>query len=71
MTGTHVTVGTVFGATLAATLAKYGIKVDKVEAAVAGAALAGVLTGLAHIVATQGLWPAVKRIFVGPKPPVA
>lgn len=72
MNSTHVTVGSVIGGVGAYFLAKYGVNVSAQDAAFAGAALAGIGSGLAKVVATQGLWPAVRRIFVGPPktPPV-
>jgi hypothetical protein len=71
VTGAHVagaTLGATLGAVLASVLNKYGFNVDEATAALIGSFLLAAGVGLGHIVSTEGLWPAFKRVFAGPPP---
>lgn len=64
--------GALLGAILAPLLAKYGVHVTDTTASLIGVAAASLGVGLGHVVSSQGIWPAIKRVFVGPeKPPKA
>lgn len=59
--------GALLGAILAPLLAKYGVHVTDTTASLIGVAAASLGVGLGHVISSQGLWPAVKRVFVGPE----
>lgn len=72
MNGAHVTggaIGAAVGAVLAPLLAKYGVHVTDSTASLIGVAAVSLGVGLGHVVSQQGLWPAIKRVFVGPQKP--
>lgn len=72
MNGAHVAggaFGTLLGAILSPLLAKYGVHVTDSTASLIGVAAVALGVGFGHVVATQGIWPAVKRVFVGPQKP--
>lgn len=72
MNGAHVAggaLGTLLGAILSPLLAKYGVHVTDSTASLIGVAAVSFGVGLGHIVSHQGIWPAVKRVFVGPQKP--
>jgi hypothetical protein len=62
--------GTLLAAILSPLLAKYGVHVTDSTASLIGVAAVAFGVGLGHVVSHQGIWPAVKRIFVGPQPEV-
>lgn len=59
--------GALLGAILAPLLAKYGVHVTDTTASLIGVAAASLGVGLGHVVSKQGIWPAIKRAFVGPQ----
>jgi hypothetical protein len=61
--------GTLLAAILSPLLAKYGVHVTDSTASLIGVAAVAFGVGLGHVVSHQGIWPAVKRIFVGPQKP--
>lgn len=70
MNGARVTggaVGAAVGAVLAPLLAKYGVHVTDSTASLIGVAAVSLGVGLGHVVSQQGIWPALKRAFVGPQ----
>lgn len=71
MNASHVTgagIGAVLGAILAAALDKYtGLTISTAEAALIGAAVAGLGVGVAHAVWNVGLGPIFRRIIHGPQ----
>lgn len=70
MDGAHVTggaFGAAVGAVLAPLLARYGVDVTDSTASLIGVAAASLGVGLGHVVSKQGIWPAIKRAFVGPQ----
>ena len=72
MNGAHVTggaVGAAFGAVLAPLLARYGVHVTDTTASLIGVAACSLGVGLGHVISKQGIWPAIKRVFVGPERP--
>lgn len=72
MNGAHVTggaIGAAVGAVLAPLLAKYGVHVTASTASLIGVAAASLGVGLGHVISDQGIWPAIKRVFVGPQKP--
>lgn len=62
----RITTGSAIGGAVAWALARYGLHVSPSDAAVIGSGLSALGVGLAHVIADQGLWPAVRRVFVGP-----
>lgn len=69
MNGAHVTggaIGAAVGAVLAPLLARYGVHVTDSTASLIGVGAVSLGVGLGHVVSQQGLWPALKRVFVGP-----
>lgn len=69
MNGAHVTgaaLGALLGAVLAPLLARYGVNVTDTTASLIGTGAVALGVGLGHVVSTQGVWPALKRVFVGP-----
>jgi hypothetical protein len=70
MNGAHVSggaLGAVLAAILSPLLTSWGLGTlpDSTYALIGSLGLAmGV--GLGHVIATQGLWPALKRVFTGP-----
>jgi len=59
--------GTLLAAILSPLLAKYGVHVTDSTASLIGVAAVAFGVGLGHVVSHQGIWPAVKRVFVGPQ----
>lgn len=73
MNGAHVTggaIGTLLGAIVAPLLARYGVHVTDSTASLIGVAAVAFGVGLGHVVSSEGIWPAIKRVFVGPEKPV-
>lgn len=72
MDGSHVTggaFGAAVGAVLAPLLARYGVDVTDSTASLIGVAAVAFGVGLGHVISHQGIWPAIKRVFVGPEKP--
>lgn len=72
MNGAHVAggaIGTLVGAIVAPLLARYGVHVTDSTAALIGVAAVTLGAGVGHVASSQGLWPALKRVFVGPENP--
>lgn len=72
MNGAHVTggaIGAAVGAVLAPLLARCGVSVTDSTASLIGVAAASLGVALGHVISDQGVWPAVKRVFVGPQKP--
>lgn len=61
--------GTLLGAIVAPLLAKYGVHVTDSTASLIGVAAVAFGVGLGHVISHQGIWPAIKRVFVGPEKP--
>jgi len=62
----RITTGSAIGGAVGWALARYGIHVSSSDAAVIGSGLSALGVGLAHVIADQGLWPAIRRVFLGP-----
>lgn len=72
MNGAHVAggaIGTLIGAIVAPLLERYGVHITDTTASLVGVAAVSFGVGLGHVVSEQGVWPAVKRVFVGPEKP--
>lgn len=72
MNGAHVTggaIGALVGAVVAPLLARYGVHITDSTASLIGVAAVSLGVGLGHVVSTEGIWPAIKRVFVGPARP--
>ena len=66
MNGNHITGGTI-GLLIGSVAARYGWNLSDQEATLIGVAFAAVGGVVAHLATGPGIWPGIKRAFLGAK----